>query len=113
METGYLIFAKHPVTGGTTYPARVDRVTKKTVWFTDDDGRICKVAKTNCVTQNQWHVSNTFGIKKADISPLGQPRDGYKTHINQRGMLTEFVGIKWIEVGEAKSEDYYEYPVIC
>lgn len=112
MKAGYYIFAKHP-DGCDLYPCKVDRVARKFLWYTDDEGRKVKIAKSNCVTQNQWHVSNTFGVRKADISPLGQPRDGYKTYINQGGMLTEFVGIGWIETGEAKSEDYFEYPLIC
>jgi len=112
MKTGSYIFAKHP-DGSHLYPAKVSRVARKFLWYIDDLGNLVKIAKTSCVTQNQWRVSNVDGCKAARLSGLGQPMDGYKTYIDTCGQLVEFIGRGWIVVGDAKESDYQEYPLIC
>lgn len=57
MKTGTLIFARHPE-GGSNYPAKVDKVGRKWLYYTDDGGRKVRIDKRHCITQKQWAEEN-------------------------------------------------------
>jgi hypothetical protein len=51
MKAGDYIFARHPEFGAENYPTVAIKVTKKYLWYTDDEGRKVKIAKSKARLQ--------------------------------------------------------------